>query len=125
MRIGWTPDNLVDLQRWRLLSNLLASRDLRDVSLDFLLYTGASTRGWGCSLLHLTASGLWSEEESALYIYLLKLRAVWVALLHFQHLPQGKTVGVFAENTTALAYLSHQGGTHSLALNDETRCILH
>ena len=71
MWISWTPDNLVDLQWWMLQSNLLAGRDLRDVSPDFLLYTyNASTRDWGCSLLHHTASDLWFQEESALHFYL-------------------------------------------------------
>ena len=84
MQIAWTPDNLMDLQWWILESNLLAGRDLRDVSLDFLPYTDVSTHGWGCSLLH-TAGGLWSEEKSALCINLLELWAVRLALLQFQN----------------------------------------
>ena len=51
-------------------------------------------------------------------------QSVRLALLHFQHLLQGKTVGVCADSTTALAYLSHQGGTHSSALNDEAQRTL-
>ena len=39
-------------------------------------------------------------------------------------LPTPATVGVCADNTTALAYLSHQGGTHSSALNDEAQRTL-
>ena len=124
VRISWTPDNLPDLYWWTLESNLLTGEDLQDVSPDFLLYTDASTQGWGCSLLHHTAGGLWSEEESTLHINLLELRAVRLALVHFQHLLQGKTVGVFADNTTALAYLSHQGGTHSSTLNEEAQQTL-
>ena len=121
--IGWTHNNLVDLQWWMLQSNLPAGRDLQDVSLDFLLYMDASIHSWGCSLLHYTVGGLWSKEESALHIYLLELQSVWLALLHFQHL-QGKIVGVFADNTTALAYLSYHGSTHSSALNDEAQWTL-
>ena len=94
-------------------SNVLASMDLRDVSLDFLLYMDASTCSWGCSLFHHTVCGLWSKEESALHINLLELQAVWLALLHFQHILQGKMVGVFAYSITALACLSYLGGTHS------------
>ena len=44
--ISWTPDNLVDLQWWMLQSDLFASRDIWDVSPDFLLYMDASTRDW-------------------------------------------------------------------------------
>ena len=95
--IAWTPDNLMDLHWWMLESNLLAGSDLRDVSLDFLLYTDASTHGWGCSLLHHAAGGLWSEIESTLRINLLELWAVWPTLLQVQHLLQGKTVGFFTD----------------------------
>jgi len=124
VRISWTPDILLDLQWWAQESNLLAGQDLREASPDFLLYTDASTEGWGGSLLHHTTGGLWSEEESASHINLLELRAIRLALLHFQHLLQGKTVGVFADNTTALAYIAHQGGTHSSTLNNEAQRIL-
>ncbi|MPC17309.1 hypothetical protein E2C01_010160 [Portunus trituberculatus] len=37
---------------------------------------------------------------------------------------QGKMVGVFMDNITALAYLSHHGGIHSLTLNDEVQRML-
>lgn len=104
-------------------SNLLAGRDLGDMSPDFLLYTDASTEGWRCSLLHHTAGGLWSEEELTLHINLLQLRVVRLTLIHLQHLLQDKTVGVFPYNTTALAYLSHHGGTHSHTLNEAQQTL--
>ena len=92
------------------------------MSQDFLLYTDASTHGWGCFLLHHTVGDLWSKENSTLHINLLELRAVRLALLQFQHLT-GKTVVVFAD-ITALAYLLQQGGTHSSALNNEVQRML-
>ena len=70
---------------------------------------------------HVACGRMW---KSALHINLLVLGAVWQALLHFQQLLQGKTVGVFADNTTALAYLSHQGGTRSSILNNEVQRTL-
>ena len=78
----------------------------------------------GVALLPHPAGGLWSEAELALHITLLELRAVRLALLHFRRLWQGKSVGVFVVNTTALAYLSHQGGTHSSVLNAEAQRTL-
>ena len=124
LRIAWIPDNLTDLQWWTLKSNLLAGRDLRNVSPDFLLFTDASIYGWGCSLLHYTVGGLWSKEESTLHINILELWAGRLALLQFQHFLKDKTVGVFAEITTALAFLLHQGGTHSSVLNNEAQWTL-
>ncbi|MPC22785.1 hypothetical protein E2C01_015811 [Portunus trituberculatus] len=92
IQINWTPDNLADLQWWTMESNLLTSRDLLALVPDFLLYTGPSTQGWGSSLLHYTAGRLWSEDEVALHISVVELRAVQLTLLHFQHIPQGKTI---------------------------------
>ena len=122
--ISWTVDNLRDLKWWKQESNLLVGRNLQDITTDLLLYTDASSQGWGASLLHHTAGGLWSMEESTLHINILELRAVGLALHHFQHLLINKTVGVCSDNTTALAYLSHQGGTHSIPLNGEAQRIL-
>ena len=122
--ISWTVDNLRDLRWWKQESNLLVGRNLQDITTDLLLYTDASSQGWGASLLHHTAGGLWSMEESTLHINILELRAVGLALHHFQHLLINKTVGVCSDNTTALAYLSHQGGTHSIPLNGEAQRIL-
>ena len=82
VRVRWTPDNLLGLHWWTMESNLL-DKDLWDVSPDFLLYTEVYTRGWGCSLLHHTAGGLWSNEEPTLRINLLELRAVRLTLVHF------------------------------------------
>ena len=53
----------------------------------------ASTQGWGCSLLHHTMDGLWSEEESALHSNLLELQAVWLALFQFQHFSRARQWG--------------------------------
>lgn len=124
VRISWTPDILQDLQWWTQESNLLAGQKLIEASPDFLLYTDASTEGWGCSLLHHTTGGLWSKRDSSCHINFLELKAVRLALLHFQHLLHGRTVGLFSDNTTALAYLAHQGGTHSSTLNLEAQRIL-
>ncbi|MPC59712.1 hypothetical protein E2C01_053739 [Portunus trituberculatus] len=65
IRINWTPDNLANLQWWAMESNLLTGKGLQDMTLDFMLYTDASTQSWGYSLLHNITGGLWSEDESA------------------------------------------------------------
>ena len=45
-------------------------------------------------------------------------------LHEFQHLVSNSTVAVFADNSTALAYLRKQGGTRSLLLNSIAQRIL-
>ena len=122
--VAWPASALPDLQWWGLEKHLLRGKDLLPTFPDFLLFTDASTQGWGCSLLHHTAGGRWSLEESRLHINVLELRAVGKSLLHFLPLLRGHTVGVYADNTTALAYLKHQGGTRSEPLNSEAQRIL-
>ena len=69
-------------------------------------------------------SGSWSQEEKALSINLRELRAVKLGLLHFQDEVQGRTIAVFTDNSTAVAYLKKQGGTVSPLLNLEAQSIL-
>ncbi|MPC55645.1 hypothetical protein E2C01_049588 [Portunus trituberculatus] len=109
IQISWIPNNLADLQWWTMESNLLTGRDLQDLVLDFLLYTDASTQGWGWSLLHYIAGGLCSEDEAALNINILELLIIRLGLLHFQHILQGMMMGVFVDNITVLAYVSPWG----------------
>ena len=122
--IQWPAFLRPDLLWWEREDHLLRGRALRPTFPDFLLFTDASKQGWGCSLLQYTAGEAWSPRESDLHINLLELRAVGLSLRHFLPLLQNHTVGVYADNTTALAYLAHQGGTRSVALNEEAQEIL-
>ena len=53
------------------------------------LYTDTYLSGWEAHLLDLTASGVWSEEESQEHINVLKIRAVELALASFLQLAGG------------------------------------
>ena len=90
--------------------------------LDF--WSDASDVGWGAHLLDATASGLWSQGEALLSINARELLAVEYGLRHFQLLVSNSTVAVFADNSTALAYLRKQGGTRSPVLNSIAQRIL-
>ena len=48
-----------------------------------------------------------------------------IGLLHFGPSLRGLTVGVFTDNMTALSYVKRQGGTFSVALNEEAQLLLH
>ena len=124
LSIAWDAECLQDLEWWRDARNLRQGQPLQQAVPDFFLYTDASCVGWGASLLHDSVSGLWSLQDSALHINLLELRAIRLGLLHFQDVLASSVVAVFSDNTTALAYLSREGGTHSAALNQEARLIL-
>ena len=81
-------------------------------------------RRLGAHLGLLTASGLWSQEESQLSINARELLAVRRGLLHFQSSLVRKTVSVFCDNSTAVAYLRKEGGTRSPFLNSLAQGIL-
>ena len=108
-RIPWSPDCLQDLQWWLQLSRLRQRVSLYQVSPNLDFWSDASGIGWGAHLGHLTASGLWSQVEVPLSINAKELLAVRRGLLHFQSSLVGKTVSVFCDNSTAVAYLCKEG----------------
>ena len=69
-------------------------------------------------------SGLWSPEEQLSSINHRELLAIFYALQHFLPLVQNSAVAVYADNTTALAYLRNQGGTRSAVLNRTAQDLL-
>ena len=115
--VPWSPDCLRDLQWWLRLPCLSQGVSLRQVSPDLDFWSDALGVGWGAHLSHLVASGLWDESEARLSINARELLAVRRGLLHFQSSLLGKTVAVFCDNVTAVAYLHKEGGTRSPFLN--------
>ena len=85
-------------------------------------------RRLGCRLgAHLgdqVASGRWSPEELRSSINHRELLAMFYALQHFLPLVRNTSLAVYADNTTALAYLKHQGGTRSATLNQAAQELL-
>ena len=109
-----------DLRWW-----VQAVKENRGVSIipqtpDLFLYTDASLQGWGACLLHHRLSGVWSQQDLRQHINVLELRAVRLALEGLRDVVRGKVVAVLSDNTTALAYIRHQGGTRSWSLLRET-----
>ena len=58
-------------------------------------------------------SSLWSPEEQLSSIYHRDLLTFFYALQYFLPFVQNSAVAVYADNTTALAFLRNQGGTRS------------
>ena len=96
---------------------------LRDVSLPGVsrpsLLVGRLGRGVRCP------SRPWDSRQAALSINARELLAVQLGLRQFQSSLQGRTVAVFCDNTTAVAYLRKEGGTRSPLLNSLAQEILH
>ena len=88
---------------------------LPDPTAHFL--TDASQLGWGAHWGTRTISGRWTPEEAKRHINVLELDAVAKALGKWKHLLFGQRILVELDNSTAVAYLNHQGGTKSRALH--------
>jgi ribonuclease HI len=79
------------------------------------LYTDASLTGWGAFLEGRTVSGVWEDCHLEEHINLLEMRAVILSLRHFQEVIQRQSLLIATDNTTVVAYLQNQGGTHSFS----------
>ena len=97
------------LKEGRLSQGIPISLSPPEISME----TDASTIGWGCRIESHLSQGLWSQQERQLHINILELRAIYNAIFQNKHLLQGKVVALYGDNTTALAYIKHWGGTKS------------
>ena len=112
---------LRDFQWWLHLPRLSLGVSLCQVSPDLHFWSDV---GWGAHLDHQIASGRWDAHQAALSINARELLAVQLGLHQFQSSLQGRTVAVFCDNTTAVAYLRKEGGTRSPLLNTLAQEIL-
>ena len=87
--------------------------DLHPKGHSIQLFTDASNEGWGAHLDQNSTKGLWSNREKRLHINVLELKAVSLALRDFKDQCQNQTVLVARDNSTVVAYINKQGGTHS------------
>ena len=88
------------------------------------LYTDASNLGWGAYLEGSWALGLWSPLQLKEHINLLEMKSVQLALSHFRTTLHLKSLVLATDNTTVVAYLKNQGGTHCFNLYSLCREIL-
>ena len=122
--VEWTDMIHYDLQWWSEARNILAGVSLATPHTDHRFWSDATDQGWGAHVGDQFVSGRWSQEEIEMSINLRELRAIRLGLQHFQCQLAESSVGVFADNTTALAYVRKQGGTLSRLLNEEAQLLL-
>lgn len=81
---------------------------------DLQLSTDASETGWGATLstaVVQTASGCWRPEVSAETSNFRELLAVYLALLSFANLLEGKTLEILSDNVTVVALINNLGSS--------------
>lgn len=109
--------SMMELEWWR---DSLAAWNGRAILLaapTIALYTDASDTGWGAVLDRQRAAGHWSREQASLHINERELIAIELGLRSFLSLLRDQVVFLRVDNTVAVAYINHQGGTHSPRLS--------
>jgi len=109
--------------KWWIANFQISKKAISHGKIDFTMYTDASTIGWGATLGQTTTGGRWSPEEKEYHINYSELKAT---LLGLQSLCSASTechIKVLTDNTTAVAYICHMGGSHSIPFNDMAREI--
>ena len=96
--------------------NLLKGSNLHQKEHNILMFTDASEKGWGAHLNNCTVSGFWQPSEKDFHINILEMKAVFLALKHFQGQLRQKIVLVSSDNSTVVSYINKEGGTHSFEM---------
>ena len=111
--LPWTETISAHLDWWQNPANVMKGSDLHPKDHSIQLFTDTSNEGWGAHLEQSSTKGLWSDQEKRLHINVLALKAVSLALRQFKDQCQNQTVLVSTDNSTVVAYINKQGGTHS------------
>lgn len=112
---------LHQLRWWRSDEHLSLGRPFKIGEPDILVFTDASTAGWGIVCGSDTWKGVWQRQNH--HINWLELRTVLLALQLLQFRLRRKTVCVMIDNTTAVAYIKKEGGVRSKSLTKLARKI--
>ena len=85
------------------------------------LKTDASLDGWGAFLAHSRTGGRWNQLEREQVINVLECKAILYGLQSFRKDVRNKHILVKSDNTTAVAYINHMGGSVSEMCNNVSR----
>ncbi len=116
-RVQITPACRKTFRPWSDPSFLRAGVPLEQVSRHAVVFTDASTTGWGATYNGQAVSGVWTGPQLHWHINCLELLAVRLALSRLRGRLQRKDVLVRTDNTATVAYINRQGGLRS-------RCML-
>ncbi len=123
-RVQVTPACRQTLTPWSDLSFLRAGVPLEQVSRHAVVYTDASTTGWGATFNGLAVSGVWTGPQLHWHINCLELLAVRLALIRLKSRLRGEHVLVRTDNTATVAYINRQGGLRSRRMSQLARHLL-
>ena len=124
LRIPWDPLYKEDPLWWSWATQQRVGVDLSLPVPDLSFYSDESDVGWGVIVGEHQVSGVWSPSHRGFSINLREMMAVQGGLLEFSSLLRGRTIALFCDIVTAVAYLRRSGGTRSQDLFLEAREIL-
>ena len=112
--------------QWWLHEGIFMSTPISHGNPDIVIQTDSSGFAWGALVLggEEKTQGLWDEKEIELDNNVLELKA---CLLGIQALSKGLQachIQIQTDNTTALAYINHMGGTHSKECNNLAKKLI-
>ena len=106
---------------WRDQTLLTVGVPMGMVTFHKVVTTDASRSGWGATHEGRTAMGLWTQSMEDYHINYLELKAIYLALKHFEPFLLGCHVLIRTDNTAALYYLNKQGGLSSRVMDQLAR----
>ena len=93
------------------------NREILHPNPQLVIQTDASKKGWGAVLGSQETGGRWAYSEATKHINILELQAAFFALKAFCKPSKNTHVQLQIDNTTAVAYIMHMGGSKSHQLN--------
>ncbi len=123
-RVQITPACRKTFRPWSDPSFLRAGVPLEQVSRHAVVFTDASTTGWGATYNGHAVSGVWTGPQLHWHINCLELLAVRLALSRLRGRLQHKDVLVRTDNTATVAYIKRQGGLRSRRMSQLARHLL-
>ncbi len=81
-------------------------------TIDMIISTDASKKGWGTSLRNQRTGGQWQKEEARAHINVLELKAALLAIQAFvKSTSCPRHIQLLMDNSTAVSYINERGGT--------------
>lgn len=110
-----------DLQWWLKEAQAWNGKSLQCQPPDLTLESDASLLGWGAHWQSKATGGLWMPEERSFHINVLEMLAGAFAVQTFAKNQRNVHIRLKMDNTSAIAYINHMGGTRSSTLSDKAR----
>ena len=111
--------------RWFNRQDVLKGVPLHPLEPNLFFFTDVSLTGWGASWQDHHLSGQCSLQDSNQHINWLELEAIGLAVLKWGPLWTNQTARIYCDNSTAVAHIRKQGGTHSRLFFHKTLEIFH